>query len=122
MFTALFGRDIPVSAITRKHIKQIELIFHKLTKLAEFETKPDRMKKILETPGESGQSLVMSATYYSSIEIIEYLLTNKIKMNSCDSAFQTALFTTIDITSRIINFVNPKIIDHRGESHLYHYS
>ena len=39
--------------------------FEKLTEIAEFDTKPEKMKKVLEMTSKSGKALVIDATFYS---------------------------------------------------------
>lgn len=77
------------------------------------------MKSILEMTSKDGTALIIDATLYSSIRILDYLLENKIKLNNCNSQFLTASFSNVDITSRLIEFVNPKVIGFRGNSQLY---
>ena len=48
---------------------RIESIFDKLTEFAEFDKKPEKMKKILEMTNKSGSALIMFATGYSSMKI-----------------------------------------------------
>ena len=68
---------------------------------------------------KAGSALISNATNSCSIEIVDYLLTNKIDINVCDSRFMTANFDDVEIAKRIIPFVNPKIVNYIGQSQLY---
>ena len=50
------------------------------------------------------------ASWAGASKIVNYLLENEIKINNCDLTFETANFFNVDIATRIIEFVNPKII------------
>ena len=106
----------------KKLVRQFESIFDKLTEMAEFEKNPEKMKKVLEMTSKSGEALIIPATIYSSTKIINYLLEKKIRINNCNSEFQTAEFNNVETTKRLIQFVNPKIINHQGESELYDFN
>ena len=67
---------------------------------------------------KGGQSLIINATLYCSIEITKYLLKNKININNCDSRFGTADFYNAEIAKLIVDYVNPKILDYGGHSQL----
>lgn len=103
----------------KKLLLHVEEIFKKLTEFADFENNQEKMKRILETTDKAGTALISKATIYWSKEIVNYLLTNKINFNNCNSRFMTAEFYDAEITKRIIPFVNPKIISHDGKSNLY---
>ena len=101
-----------------KLLNHVELIFEKLTGFAEFDKNPEKMKKILEMTSNSWNSLIIAATFFLATSIINYFLVNNIKINNCNSRFLTAKFLNAEVTKRIIQFVNPKIIDHLGNSQL----
>ena len=103
-----------------KLIQRIESSFDELTEFADFENNPEKMKKILEMTDKAGAALIYYATWFSSLKIIDYLLEKKIRINNCNSKFLTAQFNSAEISKKIINFVNPKIIDFKGNSQLYY--
>lgn len=103
----------------KKLLFHVEVIFKKLTEFGDFEKDQEKMKRILEITNKAGGALISRATYFCSMRIVNYLLTNKININNCNSRFVTASFNDAEITKQIIPFVNPKIIDFDGVSHLY---
>jgi hypothetical protein len=90
-----------------------------LVEFADFKNNQGKMKRILEMTNKTGQALIFDATAYGSMEITNYLLENKINLRNCDTRFMTADFSNAEIARRIIDYVNPKIIDFGGNSHLY---
>ena len=68
---------------------------------------------------KAGTALISNATGYCSMKMVDYLLDNNTDLNNCNSRFLTARFDDVEITKRIIMYVNPKIMSYLGRSHLY---
>ena len=100
-------------------LRHVEAMFRKLVEFADFENNQEKMKRILEMTSKNGSALILDATAYCSMEIINYLLKNNININNCDTKFMTAYFENAEITKLIVDYVNPKIISYLGRSHLY---